>query len=73
MELLKNILLVARQYREFRAALAELNGRPERELALRGIGRGDIARVAYETAERRVTVPADSAPAWPNGALAGAR
>jgi uncharacterized protein YjiS (DUF1127 family) len=65
MNLLMNTLRVWAMHREFRAALVELNGHSDRELAGLGLARADIARVAYEEAERRVVTPAagDSAPA----------
>ena len=74
MHLLRNIMLMVRQHREFRAALAELNDHTDRELSELGIARGDIARVAYEEAERRMaTASARAYPktaAWPNVELA---
>jgi uncharacterized protein YjiS (DUF1127 family) len=78
MELLKNPLRVWAQHSEFRAALAELNGRSDHELEELGLARGDIARVAYEEAERRTVTPASShakapAPVWHNPALAPGR
>ena len=77
MHLLRNIMLMVRQHREFRAALAELNDHTDRELSELGIARGDIARVAYEEAERRMaTASARTYPktaAWPNVELASGR
>jgi uncharacterized protein YjiS (DUF1127 family) len=77
MNLLLNTLRVWAMHREFRAALVELNGHSDRKLAELGIIRGDIARVAYEEAERRVVMPAasDSAPApvWQDPALVPGR
>jgi uncharacterized protein YjiS (DUF1127 family) len=77
MDLLKNILLVWAQYREFRATLAELNGYSDRELAEAGIARSDIAQVAYEKAERYVMAPVASgrvpAPAWQDPVLVSRR
>ena len=52
MDLLKNLLLIWRQFRHFQAALADLGNRSDRELAERGIVRADIISVAYATAER---------------------
>jgi hypothetical protein len=43
--------------REFRAVLADLRGRSDRELAALGLARGNIARVAWEEAERRILGP----------------
>ena len=60
MDLLKNALRVWAMHREFRAVLAELDSYSDRELADLGVGRGDVARVAYEEAERRVATPAPS-------------
>ena len=78
MDLLKNTLRVWAMHREFRAALAELDRRSDRELAELGLARGDVARVAYEEAERRVATPAASraeapAPAWRSPAPASGR
>ena len=68
MNLLKNILSVWAMHREFRAVLAELNSYSDRELGELGLGRGDVARVAYEEAERRIMTPSATsraeAPAW---------
>jgi uncharacterized protein YjiS (DUF1127 family) len=68
MDLLKHALRVWALHREFRAVLAELNGYSDRELADLGVGRGDLARLAYEEAERRVATPLApsraEAPAW---------
>ena len=79
MDLLKDALRVWALHREFRAVLAELNSYSDRELAELGLGRGDVARVAYEEAERRtMTPPATSraearAPAGRNPALVPGR
>ena len=75
MHLLRNIMLMVRQHREFRAALAELNDHTDRELSELGIARVDITRVAYEEAERRMaTTPARAhATTWPNVELASGR
>jgi uncharacterized protein YjiS (DUF1127 family) len=73
MDLLKNALRVWAMHREFRAVLAELNSYSDRELAELGVGRGDVARVAYEEAERRVATPPPQAapkpPPGPDGTL----
>ena len=42
---------------EFRAVLKDLQGYSDRELTELGISRADIARVAYEEAERRIVTP----------------
>ena len=73
MHLLRSVLLILRQHREFRAALAELGARPDGELAELGIDRGDIARIAYEVAERHAAASAVSgrlpASTWQGAAL----
>jgi uncharacterized protein YjiS (DUF1127 family) len=60
MDLLKNTLRLWAMHREFRAVLAELDSYSDRELADLGVSRGDVARLAYEEAERRTTTPAAS-------------
>ena len=69
MDLLKNTLRVWAMHREFRAVLAELNSYSDRELADLGVGRADVARLAYEEAERRIVTPPatsrDEGPAAP--------
>ena len=57
MDLLKHALRVWALHREFRAVLAELDSYSDRELADLGVGRADVARLAYEEAERRVATP----------------
>ncbi len=54
MNLLKNIGLAWTQYRAFQASLTELESYSDRELRDLGITRADMARIAYEEAERRV-------------------
>ena len=54
MNLLTHIRLVLAQHRALRAALAELNGYSDRELGELGLARGDVPRIAWEEAERRV-------------------
>ena len=77
MNLLKTTLRVWAMHREFRAMLTELNGHSDRQLSELGLTRGDIARVAYEEAERRIVTPAasDSAPApvWQDPVLVPGR
>jgi uncharacterized protein YjiS (DUF1127 family) len=53
------------QHREFRAVLAKLARLSERELRDMGIDRGDLTRIAYQEAERRIATPtaASSTPA----------
>jgi hypothetical protein len=58
MDLLNDTLRIWAMQREFRAVLADLRGRSDRELAKMGLARGDIARVAWEEAERRILGPA---------------
>ena len=65
MNLLNETLRVWAMHREFRAVLAELQHYSDRELSELGIGRGDIARVAYEEAERRIVTPAAAAGSEP--------
>ena len=57
MNLLNETLRVWAMHREFRSVLGELKHYSDRELSELGIGRGDIARVAYEEAERRIVTP----------------
>lgn len=54
MDLLKEGLRIWALHREFRAVFAELSSRSDQELSEMGLTRGDVARVAYEEAERRV-------------------
>ena len=60
MNVLNHALHVWAQHREFRAAYAELARHTDRELRDMGIDRGDIARIAYQEAERRIVTPAAS-------------
>jgi uncharacterized protein YjiS (DUF1127 family) len=78
MDLLKEIHRTWALRREFRTVLGELAAYSDRELADLGLGRGDVARVAYEEAERRVAAPRPdgSRPAqagWYPGSLPAAR
>ena len=54
MNLLRNIRIVFAQYREYQTVLAELGSYTDRELAEIGLARGDVPRLAYAEAERRV-------------------
>jgi uncharacterized protein YjiS (DUF1127 family) len=54
MDLLQNIYLAWRQYREFHANLNRLQRLPDGELARIGAARSDITRLAYEESERSV-------------------
>ena len=54
MDLLQNIYLAWRQYREFHANLNRLQRMPDGELARIGAARGDITCLAYEESERSV-------------------
>ena len=60
MNLFKHALRVWAQHREFRAVFAELDRHSDRELCDMGIDRSDIARIAYQEAERRIVTPAAS-------------
>jgi uncharacterized protein YjiS (DUF1127 family) len=60
MNLFNHALHVWAQHREFRAVFAKLARLSDRELRDRGIDRGDIARIAYDEAERRIVTPAAS-------------
>lgn len=57
MNLFSHALLVWAQHREFHAARAELDRYSARQLRDMGLTRGDLTRVAYEEAERRVAMP----------------
>ena len=64
MNLFHHALHVWAEYREFRAVFAKLARYTDRELRDMGIDRGDITRIAYQEAERRIVTPAaSSAPA----------
>ena len=54
MNLLRNIRIVFAQYREYQTVLAELGSYTDRELSEIGLARGDVPRLAYLEAERRV-------------------
>ena len=60
MHLLNHALRVWARHRAFRAVFAELARLSERALRDMGIDRGDIARIAYQEAERRIPTPAPS-------------
>ena len=60
MNLFNHALSVWAQHREFRAVFAELARHTDRELRDMGIDRSDIARIAYQEAERRIVTPAAS-------------
>jgi uncharacterized protein YjiS (DUF1127 family) len=55
--LLQNTLRLWAQHREFRAVHAALARHSDRELRDMGLTRGDIARLAYAEAERRIVTP----------------
>jgi uncharacterized protein YjiS (DUF1127 family) len=63
MNLFHHALRVWAQEREFRAVFAELAGHTDRELRDMGIDRSDIARIAYDEAERRIVTPVAARPA----------
>ena len=58
MDLLHETLRLWAMRREFRAVIAELKGYTDRDLVELGLQRADIARVAWEEAERRIATPA---------------
>jgi len=58
MNLFSHALHVWAQHREFHAARAELDRYTDRQLSDMGLTRGDLTRVAYEEAERRVATNA---------------
>ena len=60
MNLFNHALHVWAQHREFRAVFAKLARHTDRELRDMGIDRGDITRIAYQEAERRIVTPAAS-------------
>ena len=60
MRLLTTIATTLAQYHQFNATLRELNARSDRELADMGVDRGDIARLAWQEAERRFPLPAEA-------------
>lgn len=57
MNLFTHARLVWAQHREFHAARAELDRYTDRQLRDMSMTRGDITRVAYDEAERRVATP----------------
>ena len=63
MNLFHHALRVWAQEREFRAVFAELAGHTDRELRDMGIDRSDVARIAYDEAERRIVTPVAARPA----------
>ena len=75
MNLYRTVRLGLVQYRAYQAALAELGAYADRELAEIGIARGDVPRLAYLEAGRRVAALAEgdarpSAATAPAGTLA---
>jgi uncharacterized protein YjiS (DUF1127 family) len=63
MNLFHHALRVWAQEREFRAVFAKLAGHTDRELRDMGIDRSDVARIAYDEAERRIVTPVAPRPA----------
>jgi uncharacterized protein YjiS (DUF1127 family) len=57
MNVLNHALRVWAQHREFRTVFARLARLTERELRDMGIDRGDITRIAYQEAKRRMVTP----------------
>lgn len=72
LDLLNETLRIWAMHREFRAVLKDLKGYSDRELTELGISRADIARVAYEEAERRIVTPAIRRSATATAALSAA-
>jgi uncharacterized protein YjiS (DUF1127 family) len=71
--LLQKIALAWTQYRTFHASRAELERCSDRQLSDIGVARHDIARVAYEEAERRAGALVPSRPAAHAATVAAAR
>jgi uncharacterized protein YjiS (DUF1127 family) len=67
MNVLNHALRVWAQHRAVRTVFAELARRTERELRDMGIDRGDISRIAYQEAERRMVTPTASSTPAPRG------
>ena len=61
MDLLKEPYRIWAMHREFRTVLRELASYSGRQLDELGLRRGDLARVAYEEAERRIGPPRPAA------------
>jgi uncharacterized protein YjiS (DUF1127 family) len=61
MNVLNETYRIWAMHREFRHVLRELASYSDRELTELGLGRGDLARVAYEEAERRIGTPSRAA------------
>ena len=59
MSLFRTVRLGLTQHRAYQAALAELGAYADRELAEIGIARGDVPRLAYLEAGRRVAALAE--------------
>lgn len=72
MDLLNETMRIWAMHREFRAVLKDLQGYSDRELTELGISRADIARVAYEEAERRIVTPEPHRPVSADGQLSTA-
>lgn len=62
MRLLTTIATTLAQYHQFTAIRRELDTRSDHQLADMGVKRGDIVRLAWEEAERRFPLPAESEP-----------
>jgi len=67
LDLLNETMRIWAMHREFRAVLKDLQGYSDRELTELGISRADIARVAYEEAERRIVTPVAHRPRSADG------
>lgn len=57
MRLLATIATTLAQYHQFNATLRELNAHSDRELDDMGLDRGNVARLAWQEAERRFPLP----------------
>jgi uncharacterized protein YjiS (DUF1127 family) len=76
MHVIVRVLHVLAQYRAFRTTLVELGRQSDEQLHGLGIDRADVARIAYERAERLPSSAGCSghaAPTWPPTMAAVAR
>ena len=60
LRLLTNIATALVQYHQFHATLRELNEYSDRDLNDMGVDRGDLTRLAWQEAERRFPLPAET-------------
>lgn len=76
MRMVEHIHQILAQYRAFRSALAVLSRHSDDQLESLGIGRADVARVAYERSERTTPAAGGAAhvvPTWPPTVAASTR